>query len=213
MKKIFSIVIFIGSFITANATPGTGGYFGHRLIIAGETSVSPFYAVPACFTHFDVQYGGNIGIIAARRTQVNLFYNMYSLSGNDIYDDSQFGSDDRIQGKQFGLTVRSFQKKRGGVAPIGKFMDLSLAYSTNHLRVGVNNPNFSIDDVNAPADLATVTPSIGLGSQGLYWGRVVLGAGFRLGRTLPLAIGSNIMSQHLKYKDYFSTFFTAGILL
>jgi hypothetical protein len=213
MKKFFSILFACGCFSFANATPGTGGYFGHRLIIGAEGSYSPFYSsFTDLFTHVDLQYGANIGVITCRRTQVNLFYNMYKLAGNDLYDPGKFGSDDRIKGTQFGITVRNFRKDRGGIAPIGKFYDVSLAYSMNQFVVGANNPQFGVDNQAFPADENMITPSVSFGTQGLFWGHVVANTGLRFGYPVNLSSG-NYFAQRLVYKDVFSMFFGVGILL
>ena len=59
MKKflLISALFFSANFLTA--TPGTGGYLGHRLIAGAEVSYSPFFtSIQDFYTRYNFQYGG-----------------------------------------------------------------------------------------------------------------------------------------------------------
>lgn len=229
MKKLFIIsgILFTG--LCLNATPGLGGYMGHRVIVAGELAYSPFYtSVKDFFTMYNVQYGGNLDVIVGRRTQIGLSYDMWSLGGNQKYD-SNFDKSDRVKGTQYGITVRQFRKNRGGIAPIGKFYDIGLGYAMNKFVAGSGNSYVANGLGNMlPKTSNQITAHIGFGTQMVFWNRVVGNTGIRFGApVLEVSKESGSYTQdgeaftsfdkflynRILNKEYFSVFFGVGVLL
>lgn len=207
-----SVVIF--------AQKPKGGYLGKRIIICAEGSYFPNYSSwKDMLLSYNFQYGGNAHFITGRHTQMGLSYNMYSLGAHNKYDTS-LSNNGRINGYQIGLTYRKFRESKGGLAPIGKFVDLNLYYHSNEFNVVYQNlATF------APVVVSTagISGSIGLGAQGIFWKRVVMNSGVRFGGPIFTVseqddggdVGDNLnyMQKRLMYKDFFSAFFGIGIIL
>ncbi|CAN5263168.1 hypothetical protein BH09BAC5_BH09BAC5_07360 [soil metagenome] len=218
MKKSLIIVALIFSAGFLNASPGRGGYMGHRVIVGGEFSYSPFYdSVNAFFTKYNFQYGGSLGFIVARRSQLNLIYNMWSLGGNQEFNSSLY-ENDRVKGMEFGVNLRTFRKERGGIAPIGKFYDLGLNYSQSKFVVGAGHDGIQIGEPGydfSKLELTSLVAHVAFGTQMVFKNRIVGNTGLRFG--LPLNIAGNdlgnFMPRRLNSKEYFSVFFGVGILL
>ncbi len=216
MKKflLISALFFSANFLTA--TPGTGGYLGHRLIAGAEVSYSPFFtSIQDFYTRYNFQYGGSVNCIVSRRAQLGVNYNMWSLGGNQVFDQNLVASD-RVKGMEFGMNIRTFRKKRGGIAPIGKFYDIGLNYSQNKFFPGKDNPG---SDPNY--DLSKMTeiqmaPHVAFGTQMVFWNRVVANTGVRFAYPIyqktTNAVG-DFMQRRLANKEYCSVFFGVGILL
>jgi hypothetical protein len=216
MKKTLIIIALIFSAGFLNAAPGRGGYLGHRIIINGEFAYSPFFtSVNDFFTHYNFQYGGNVGVVVGRRTQLNVNYNMWSLGGNELYN-STFSSKDRVKGYGIGFTLRTFRKSQGGIAPIGKFFDMGISYAQNKMTATVMDAANTSD---VDLESGEVLVHFGLGTQMVFWDRLVANTGIRLGT--PVIEVSNtsttnyseFLMNRIRSKEIFSVFFGVGILL
>src|ERR1041385_4851636 len=128
MKRLLVISAPIFSAGIMKAEPGRGGYLGHRFMICAEGGYSPVLgnSFKGAFTHYDFRYGGNLGMIVGRRTQLNFSYERWSLGYMDRFS-NLFSVNDRYNGNDFELSVRQFRKSRGSIAPIGKFYELGLS--------------------------------------------------------------------------------------
>jgi hypothetical protein len=219
-----NLLLFSALLVAAavHATPpkGTGGYLGHRIIVGGEVNVSPFYtSFKDFYTKYNVQYGGNLNVIVGRRTQVGLNYNMWSLGNNQVFE-GNFVSSDRVKGAQYGITVRNFRSKRGGLAPIGKFWDVSLSYVQNKFVAGSDNPDVLYGEPGRlPVSSDQIMAHVAFGSQMVFWNRLVASTGVRFGAPLfqvskhnGTAYGDFLYNRML-YKECFSAFVGIGVLL
>lgn len=232
MKRLLILFCF---FFTAVLLPaqGKGGYLGHRLIVQAEGSYMPFNFSSASavglFTGgkfaYNFQYGGSIQYIISRRSQLGLSYNRYRLDVGRNYTlngtDAEYAT--HLDGQSGSLLLRTFRERRGGIAPIGKFWDVELvaaqsAYSddvTTDLDVPLYNSGLK------PEQQTTLQLQFGIGTQMLFWNRVVANTGLRA--TVPYALklsGNNdpVFSDADFQRDYtmrrvFSVFFGVGILL
>jgi hypothetical protein len=220
MKKLILLFALFFGALSLNASPGTGGYLGHRFILGGEVNVSPFYtSVKAFYTHYNVQYGGNLNVIVGRRTQIGLNYNRWSLGGNQIIE-GNFVSSDRVNGTQYGITVRNFRKKRGGIAPIGKFWDVSLSYVQNKFVAGSDNPALLYREPGRlPVSSDQLMAHIGFGTQMVFWDHLVLNTGVRFGAPvfeISKKEGTSFVDflyTRMLYKECFSGFVGIGFLI
>ncbi len=219
MKK-YSLV-FILFFVVAilNAAPGRGGYMGHRIILNGEFAYSPcFNSANAFFTKYNAQYGVNFGVIVGRRSQLNVNYNMWNIGNNEFYHES-FVSADKLKGHEFGLTLKKFNKGRGGIAPIGKYYEFGLSYAHNDFVASSENPdviqNYP-ENVKFGSDIVLV--HLAYGTQMVFWDHLIANTGVRFGTPLmemnQTGIGHpDFISTRMRYKELFSVFFGVGILL
>jgi hypothetical protein len=218
-KLLFTLAVF--AFVSAlHADPIGGGYLGKRIIISAEGSYMPNYsAFKDLFTSYNIQYGGKIHFVSGRFSEIGVSYNMYALGAHNRYD-TAFSNDGRIRGYQVGLTYRMYRKNRGGLAPIGKFMDVNLYYHKNEYSVEYEGMQpFAPVIVSATG----ISASVGFGTQGIFWNRVVANCGVRFGGPLvtideegsPFDRGSELkyLKKRLMYKDFFSVFFGIGIIL
>ncbi len=227
MKKHFIVFALLFSAAFVHATPGTGGYLGERIIVGGEFAYSPFYtSVKDFFTMYNFQYGGNLHVIVSRRTQIGVDCNFWSLGGNQLYD-GNFVKSDRVKGKQFGLTMRTFRKDRGGIAPIGKFWDIGLSYAMNTFVAGSDDLYVINKETSMlPKNSNQLMAHVAWGTQMVFWNRIVGNTGIRFGAPLyevSKQSGVNpdgetkafdkFLYNRLLNKEYFSVFFGVGILL
>lgn len=229
MKKLILFSAFFLACSFAKATPGTGGYLGHRVIIGGEFAYSPFFtSVKDFFTMYNFQYGGNLNVIVGRRTQIGLEYNMWSLGGNQEYD-GNFVKSDRVKGAEYGVNVRSFRKKRGGIAPIGKFWDVGASYAQNEFKPGSDNPYvLTGKTIMLPKTSDQIMVHIAWGTQMVFWNRIVGNTGIRFGAPVyevkkqsgmmgfeddQIKTFDKFLYNRLLNKECFSVFFGVGILL
>jgi len=217
---IFALCLFV---IAGSATPPLkGGYLGRRFIIGTELSYSPNYtSVKDVLLSYNLQYGGNVHFVTGRYSQLGFSYNIYSLGAHNRYN-SDLSDDGKIKGYQIGMTYRKFRKKKGGLAPIGKFIDMSLNYHADEYSVAYET---IIPLVPVVVNSKTFSASVGFGSQGIFWDRVVANAGVRVGSPMYtfglekegtgyISGGeASYMQKRLQYKDYFSVFFGVGIIL
>ncbi|MDQ3111500.1 MAG: hypothetical protein M3R17_16555 [Bacteroidota bacterium] len=221
MKKTLIIIaiVFTAGFLVAAPAPGRGGYLGRRIILNGELAYSPYLSsVKDFFTRYNFQYGANLGIITGRRTQLNVSYNMWSLSGNELYHN--FVARDRVKGYGIGLALRTFRKDRGGIAPIGKFFDIGLSYAQNKFIASSNNPEVVAGNANdLKLESGQVLVHFALGTQMVFKDRLVANTGLRLGTPI-MEVSSNSNAQYsdflltrMRNKEVFSVFFGVGILL
>lgn len=205
---------------TALSQPIKGGYLGKRIIINAESSYMPNYSSwKDLFMSYNFQYGGKIHVVAGRFSEIGVSYNMYGLGAHHRYDTS-LSNDGRIKGYQVGLTYRKYRERRGGLAPIGKFIDFNLYYHANEYNVVYENIQTFAPVIHKSSG---ISGSIGFGTQGIFWNRVVGNAGVRLGGPIMTLseeksssdTGDNLsyMQQRLMYKDFFSVFFGVGIIL
>lgn len=220
MKKLF-VLFCLGCFVlNAKAAPIKGGYLGKRTIICAEMSYMPNYSKwTDIFMSYNFQYGGNVHFVTGRYAEVGLSYNMYALGAHKRYDTSltQAG---KIKGYQVGFTYRKYRERRGGLAPIGKFVDFNLYYHSN--KFDVVYPYYQ---TFAPITYTSsgISGSIGFGTQGIFWDRVVGNCGVRFGGPIvalseedgngDIKDNSAYMKDRLMYKDFFSVFFGVGIIL
>ncbi|MBI3509344.1 MAG: hypothetical protein HY064_01670 [Bacteroidetes bacterium] len=217
MKKFFFTLFIASSVITVDATPGTGGYLGHRIIIGMEGSYAPFYTSAKDFAlHYDVQYGANVNCIVARRMQVGVFYNMWSLKNNELYF-SSLAAGDVIHAKQFGVCVRTFRADRGGIAPIGKFYDVSLSYAMSTFSASDSTKNhYYYSPELMPKSSNDLMLHVAFGTQGVFWDHLVANTGLRFGYPV-LNLGkvdeSNYIHRRTAFKEYFSVFFGVALLI
>lgn len=217
-----TIVAFCLITLVGNSTPpAKGGYLGKRVIVCAEGSYSPNYSsLKDVLLSYNLQYGANIHFITGRYSQLGFSYNMYSLGAHQRYDTS-FSNSGKIKGYQVGITYRKFREKRGGLAPIGKFIDVSMNYHSSEYNVV-----YETMQTFAPVVVKSsgISGYVGFGSQGIFWKRVVANAGIRLGGPL-FTVSSSVegaadtghevsyMQSRLKNKDYFSVFFGIGFIL
>lgn len=222
MKKLF---LFSGALIlafTSSATPAPkgGGYNGHRITISAEGSYSPNYSHwYDMFMSYNMQYGGNLHVITGRYTELGLSYNMYSMHAHHRYKD-ELSNDGSINGYQVGLSWRKYRESRGGLAPIGKFVDFNLYYHADEY-------NVRYQDIEAVAPVihksTGLSASIGFGSQNIFWNRLVANYGVRFGGPLfrlteeqstgDISDNFKYMQQRLMFKDFFSVFVGVGVIL
>ncbi len=218
MRKLLLLSVLFLATETLSANPGNGGYLGHRVIVGGEFAYAPFYSSLKDFaTKYNLQYGGNLGVIVGRRSQLNFSYNMWSLNGNELFSD-YFVAGDRIKGTQYGATLRTFRKKRGGLAPIGKFYDIGLSYSQNKVTLSTGNPNYvdaSSFTEPVPGDADVLSAHVAFGTQMVFWDRVVANTGLRFGAPALVIKDdkSNFMFNRFLLKEAFSVFFGVGVLI
>lgn len=221
MRKLttLSVALCISLALFAQAKP-KGGYLGKRFIICAEGSYFPNYSsLKNMLLSYNFQYGGNVHVITGRYSQVGVSYNMYGLGSHNQYDTS-LSNAGRIKGYQVGLTYRKFREKRGGLAPIGKFFDVNLYYHADEYNVQYTGIQ---PMVPVTVRSSGISGSVALGSQGIFWNRVVANTGVRLGGPLFTIskeddagdLGDNLsyMQKRLMYKDFFSVFFGVGIIL
>jgi hypothetical protein len=221
MRKLItlSLALCISLAVFAQSKP-KGGYLGKRFIICAEGSYFPNYSsIKSMLLSYNFQYGANIHFVTGRFSQFGVSYNMYGLGAHNQYDD-MLSNSGRIKGYQIGLTYRKFREKKGGLAPIGKFFDVNLYYHSNEY-------NVQYEDIQPilPVMVRTsgISGSVALGTQGIFWNRVVANTGVRVGGPIFTIseqddagdIGDNLdyMQQRLMYKDFFSVFFGVGIIL
>jgi hypothetical protein len=219
-KQIITLTIALCLSVTMFAQKPKSGYLGKGFIVCAEGSYFPNYSSwKDMLLSYNFQYGGNAHFITGRYTQMGLSYNMYSLGAHNKYDTS-LSNNGRIKGYQIGLTYRKFRESKGGLAPIGKFVDVNLYYHSDEYNVVYQNLT-----AFAPVVVSTsgISGSIGLGAQGIFWNRVVMNSGVRVGGPIFTLseqddagdVGDNLnyMQKRLMYKDFFSAFFGIGIIL
>ncbi len=221
MRKLLFIAVLLVTSVTVSAqSKPKSGYLGKRLIICAEGSYSPnYHSIRDLLLSYNLQYGGNIHFITGRFSQVGVSYNMYGLGAHERYRDD-ISNANKIKGYQVGVSYRKFREKRGGLAPIGKFVDLTMYYHSNTYSpslIGV------APYMGEPIKLTGVSAQIGFGTQGIYWKRVVANAGVRFGYpiyTVAVTGGDSFnldypqyMKQRLLYKDVFSAYFGVGFIL
>jgi hypothetical protein len=220
MRRLITFLLAVTATATATATSIKGGYLGKRLIICAEGSYNPNYATWKDFLFsYNLQYGGNIHFVTGRFSEVGVSYNMYSMGAHNRYREDLANSG-KIKGYQVGFTFRKYREKRGGLAPIGKFIDYNLYYHSDTYTPALIGVAPYMGD---PIELTGISASIGFGTQGIFWNRVVANAGLRLGGpvyTLSSTSGDSLngdlpeyMKERLMYKDFFSVFFGVGIIL
>jgi hypothetical protein len=219
MKRILIVIALIFSAVILKAEPGRGGYLGRRFIVGAEGAYSPYFnSVSAFFTRYNFQYGGKIGIIVARRSELDLDYNMYSLGGNELYRD-EFYKSDRVKGSEFGISLKTFRKERGGIAPIGKFYDIGLSYAMNKFVAGPENKQLEANNSEYNFNMTSdqVLFHLSYGTQMVFWDHLVANTGIRFG-TPVVEVGHtgenyrNFFMQRMRMKEAFSVFFGAGFL-
>lgn len=221
MRKLLVIAVLLCSIATVSAqSKPKGGYLGKRIIVCAEGSYFPNYSTfRDLLLSYNFQYGGNVHIISGRYSEVGLSYNMYGLGAHERYRDD-ISNKNKIKGYQVGLTYRKFRERRGGLAPIGKFIDLTLNYHSDTYTpslIGV------APYMGEELKISGISAQIGFGAQGIYWNRVVANTGVRLGypvMTLDATSGDSLngdypeyMKQRLMFKDVFSVFFGVGVIL
>jgi hypothetical protein len=116
---------------------------------------------------------------------------------------------------EFGVTWRTFRKKRGGLAPIGKFYDLGVTYAHNEYHPGSDNPSAASLMLNNEY-LNQVVFHVGVGTQMVFWDRVVANTGVRLAGPIMVissASETSFLERRAFEKDIFQVFFGVGILL
>jgi hypothetical protein len=221
MKKLLIIsAFFLSALSTFAAPPAKGGYLGHRIIVAGDFMYAPFFtSFKDFYTKYDLQYGGNIHVITGRRTQIGLSYNVWTLRNNQVFN-SNLVKSDLVKGYEYGLTVRRFRKKRGGLAPIGKFWDLGLSYAHNEFKLG--GDKIRVLDNNEVTTLPRasnfVIANIAFGTQMVFWDRLVANTGIRMGFPFKLdyeggSYYSGFMNKRMIQKEVFGVFFGLGVLI
>jgi len=221
MRKLFFIAVLLCSMATVYAqSKPKGGYLGKRFIICAEGSYFPnYHSVKDMLLSYNFQYGGNIQIISGRFSEIALSYNMYALGAHETYRDD-ISNANKIKGYQIGLTYRKFRDKKGGLAPIGKFIDMSLLYHADKYTPSLTGVS---PYMGTELELSGISAQIGFGTQGIYWKRVVANAGVRFGYpvyTLSVTGGDSFnqdypeyMKERLMLKDIFSAYFGVGIIL
>lgn len=222
MRNVILVALCVISFAANSTPPIKGGYLGKRVIIGAEGSYSPNYSsLKDMLFSYNLQYGGNIHFITGRYSQLGFSYNMYALGAHQRYN-TAYSNSGKIKGYQIGITYRKFRQKRGGLAPIGKFIDVSINYHSDEYNVKYETLQPLVPVVVSSTGLSGY---IGLGTQGIFRDRIVANAGLRLGGPIYTissgATGTSLdgddelsyMKSRLQYKDYFSVFFGIGIIL
>jgi hypothetical protein len=213
------LILSLATAAHAMALPAAG-YKGHRFIVGGEFAYSPFFtSVRDFYTKYNVQYGGQLHVIVGRYVQVGLSYNRWSLKHNQVFE-GNFDASDRVNGAQYGLTFRKFRKNKGSLAPIGRFMDLSLGYAQNEFVPGAGNDDAGGDNLQRlPRRSDMITANISFGAQQVYWKHLVASSGVRFGaplfevQSVEGTAYRGFMLERIAFKEIFSVFFGIGILI
>lgn len=222
MRKliILSGVLCIATGLLATPAPMRGGFAGHRITISAEGSYNPNYSRwYDMFASYNMQYGGNLHVITGRYSEIGVSYNMYSMHAHHRYKD-ELSNSGSIKGYQVGLSWRKYRQSRGGLAPIGKFVDFNLYYHSDEYDVQYQN---SIPFVPVIHKSTGLSGAIGFGSQNIFWNHVVANYGVRFGgpifrlseeeSTGDLSDNFKYMQRRLMFKDFFSVFIGVGIIL
>src|SRR5574337_45905 len=228
MKKLIVVfaLAFFGQFLHAaprlrkeSFGPVRGGYLGHRIMLSGELTYSPFTtSIKDFYTRYNFQYGGNLHFIVGRYVTLGFNYNRWSLSGNNLYE-GNFVSGDRVNGTEYGLTWRKFRPKRGGLAPFGKFWEINLAYAQNKFSPGAGNWDVLADSTQRlPKTSNMLIARVGFGTQIVFWNHFVASTGVRFGAPLYQVSKDNgttygdFMYRRVFYKEVFSVFAGVGVI-
>ncbi|HLG02281.1 MAG TPA: hypothetical protein VI731_01720 [Bacteroidia bacterium] len=220
MRKQLFILLLVAAICEIQAAPATGGLKGRRVIVQGEFAYAPFLtSFKDFYTKYDLQYGGNLNLIVGRYSQLAVFYNRWSLGNNQVIEGNLHASD-RVDGTQYGVRLRQFRKKKGGLAPIGKFYDYSVSYAQNKFMPGASNPDVLYEATDRlPKFSDQVIINFGIGTQQVFWKHLVLTSGVRFGapvfevnRENGIAYG-NFLLKRIAYKEIFGVFFGVGFLI
>ncbi|GAB4134246.1 MAG: hypothetical protein Fur0041_07330 [Bacteroidia bacterium] len=218
MNRLFLSLLLYVSLLPALFAQGRGGYAGKKIIIGGGIAYSPFFTSITDFaTRYNFQYGANAFYITGRYSQLGFTYDRFSLTNNHLFKD--LPGDENIQNTQIGITYRMFRQNRGGLAPIGKFFDISLGYLSSSCQAKYVYSWYGTSTGDASLKSTLITGSVAFGTQGLCYDVLLLNTGVRMGTPLYLlsdTTGSEFgafMTQRIMMKDLFSVFFGASILL
>ena len=212
------LFIFLFSLLSGGGLVAGGGYLGKRVILGAEMGYSPrYYSLTGALTSFDMVYGANAGVIVGRYSQLNFSYMLYSLGKHSKYD-SDLSDNSKINGFQAGVHWRQFRKKKGGLAPIGKFIDMGLDYESAEYNVQRNS---NVIAVPILLERQCINGTIALGTQGVFWNRIVANTGLRF--SAPLVVlkeeatyyngDLDYMSGRMLERGMFTVFFGAAVLL
>lgn len=219
MKKLilfFAILISASAFATP---PIKGGYLGRRFIIAGEFAYSPnYYSVKSVLTSFNPQYGANVQFVAGRYWQIGVNYCKYSLGNVVEYEIGNPVPKDKVNGTVIGFSARKFRARKGGLAPIGKFVEMGIAsqrISYKYLESGYTNYSDELE-------VSTLNISLGLGVQEVFWDHIVANCGVRFGgkvfslestTTNPVQFyAEDILNTKTMFHNAFTPFAGVGII-
>jgi hypothetical protein len=178
MKKLilfFTVLISISAFAVP---PIKGGYLGRRFIVAGEFAYSPnYYSLQSVLTSFNPQYGANVQVVTGRYWQIGVNYCKFALGDVIEYEIANPGSKDKVTGTVVGVTARKFRERKGGLAPIGKFVELGI-YNQRISYKYLENGYTSYSD---ELEVSTLNVTLGLGVQEIFWDHVAANCGVRFG--------------------------------
>jgi hypothetical protein len=168
---------------------------------------------------YNPEFGGNVRFVTSRYWEIGFNYSMFSLGGHARWEEFSIENADPIKGNYIGFTARKYRVKKGGLAPIGKYIEFGLQRMSAKLDyITVNEP--SLDD---KATAQQLSASVALGAQNIFWGCVVANAGVRVG--VPIyVLGSThtnsmneqsekYMTTRLLYHRVFTPFFGIGVIL
>jgi hypothetical protein len=218
-KLIIASALLFGS-IQAQADPIKGGYLGHVVMVGGEFSYSPFTtSFKDFYTKYNFEYGGNLHVIVGRRTQIGLNYNLWSLGGNNLYE-GNFVTGDRVNGSEYGLTIRNFRKNKGGLAPIGKFWDVGFSYAHADFKPAADNSDILAGaESRLPKSSDMLIANVSFGTQMVFWKHLVTTSGIRFGAPV-YEVNSvngtnyeNFLFKRVLFKEMFGVFFGVGFLI
>jgi len=220
MRKLitFTIVLLLTVGVFAQSKPKSG-YLGKRFMVCAEGSYFLNYSQwTDLLMSYNIQYGGNVSMITGRHSQTGISYNRYGLGAHNRYD-TAYANSGRINGYQVGLNFRKYRKSKGGLAPIGKYFEVNLFYHSDEFIVNYKNLQTFAPVIATSTGLSG---SIGLGSQGIFWNRVVMNSGVRFGGPIVTVteeeanggLGGELsyMNKRLRHKDFFSAYFGIGII-
>lgn len=218
MKKL---ILFIAVLISSSAfavPPAKGGYLGRRFIVAGEFAYSPnYYSLRSFLTSYNPQVGANVQYVCGRYWQVGVNYNRYILTDVKGYEIGNPANSEKVMGTGIGFTARKYRIRKGGLAPIGKFVEFGI--TRQEWTYEYTDALLSYRD-NASATI--ITGSIAMGVQEIFKDRIVANCGVRAsGRLFTTTQATTnvdyenaeqIISDRVLFHNMFTPFAGLGII-
>jgi hypothetical protein len=219
MKKLtlfFAILISASAFATP---PIKGGYLGRRFIVAGEFGYSPnYYSLGSFLTSYNPQVGANFQFVASKYWQVGVNFSKFWLGDVKGYEIGQPGTSEKIIGSSIGFTARKYRIRKGGLAPIGKFIEFGVTKQSLTYKYEDSQFVSNSEDIN----MSAVCGSVAFGVQEIFKDRIVANCGVRFGgKLLTLSspnsnLNSNyaeeIVNTRLMFHNSFTPFAGIGII-
>ncbi|MCK6638759.1 MAG: hypothetical protein L6Q81_01645 [Bacteroidia bacterium] len=219
MKKL---ILFIAVLISASAfavPPAKGGYLGRRFIVAGEFGYSPnYFSLKGFLTSYNPQFGFNAQFVCGRYWQVGVNYNRYILRDVELYSVGNPLGVENVNGTSIGFTARKYRIRKGGLAPIGKFVEFGISrHSVDYIYQGAGT-TFN----NGSCQRTAVYGSFALGVQEIFKDRIVANCGVRFAGKIftveevvepsDAIFAKAILSDRTLYHNAFTPFAGLGII-